>query len=751
MKLRYLLLIFLFALLAGTWTARTQLAEFAFSPVMQSFGLSDVNTDIAQLDPSQSRLSSLAFTLADGNGLFRLEAYDINISYNLKQLKEGHIDSVTINRLVLYHEKNLNSADDTSISHDDAAHKILQPIQVVAAVRQALRDYIIFNSFSVQQITMHGETFSMLQDKPLRLHSINDNGALYAEISLLDQPPSGQQDNLRQLVITRLSPDSISAELRFSATAKSLAASIELFIHDKDKINKDAIDTEADQKVISGNYHIVPLQLQDWLQPFAEVHSIGEIEKLDGTLSFSFEPDEHIVATVTAASDRLKLNAYQADNFFLKLKTIHSAANPLQRIQVQNGSFIKVSNCTLENISLAPSQLFIIGDLSGANENWQYKGGLRLEALDISYPPQKLQLKELAASISATAENMSVKGNFSPLTVPGKFSFMIDHNFGTGHGRLTIDPKQAIDLTAENNRLSQLVTPWSYPFDLLSGHIKLTSQATWSPEKDFSLTTKINLEDGGGTLANEIIFSGLSFDHELELLPQLHSIRAGNIELRHLDSGVTSSNISTSLTLKTAKTGLLPRFVVLDLHGEILGGTFSADDFAFDLNKNKNHFRIKANNIDLAEIVKTQQLESIEVTGRVDGTIPVEINEQGLFIEHGGLVNAVRAGTIRYNPSAVSDQLRENPLTGIALDALKDFRYSHLSADVNYTPEGILTVNLQLQGTSPELDTDRPVHLNINTEQNLITLLKSLRFSQGISDNIDKNVRHQYEKSRNKI
>ena len=290
------------------------------------------------------------------------------------------------------------------------------------------------------------------------------------------------------------------------------------------------------------------------------------------------------------------------------------------------------------------------------------------------------------------------------------------------------------------------MTPWPYPFDLLSGSIKLTADATWSQGNDFSLTSRINHDDAGGNYG-EHVFSGLSFDHAFEILPKIHSIQTGKINLKQLDSGVTASNISTSLTLETVDTGALPQLVIQGLHGEIFDGTFSADNFVFDLNRSNNSFKIKTTDIDLAKIVETQQLEDIVVTGRIDGTIPVVINEQGIFIQHGAFVNDVRAGTIRYNPAAGTDQLKQNPITGITLDALKDFRYTHLSADVNFTPEGMLMVNLQLKGTSPELDTKRPVHLNINTEQNLLSLLKSLRYAEGVSGSIDQKVRRQYEKN----
>ncbi len=288
--------------------------------------------------------------------------------------------------------------------------------------------------------------------------------------------------------------------------------------------------------------------------------------------------------------------------------------------------------------------------------------------------------------------------------------------------------------------------PWPYPFDLLSGKIKLSADAAWSQNNDFSLNTTINVDNAGGNVG-ELLFSGLSFDHELEILPKLQTISAGKIRLQYVDTGIIANNISTDLKLNTESNDSLPQLILHKLSGEIFGGTFSAENLVYDLNNSTNRFNIKATNIDLAEIVKTQQLDGIIATGRIDGFIPVEINEQGVLIQDSVFINDVRNGTIRYNPATGTEQLKQNPITGIALDALRDFRYSYLSAGVNFTPEGLLRINLQLRGSSPELDTNRPVHLNINTEQNLLSLLKSLRYAQGISEKIDNKVRRLYEKA----
>jgi hypothetical protein len=728
-KLRHLSLFLILAFFLAIWAGRAQLSELIISSSMQSLGLDKVTTDINHLGLDQSHISRFGFTLATETGLFKLEAHDISMSYTLEQLAQGRADKLAINRLELHYQGSNKTSEDRR-----TVREALEPLKIIATLRHALREYVIFNTFSAEHITLHGDSFATLQAKPLRLNGANNDASIYAELTLLDQSSSTQQDNLRQLVITRLSQDSLIAELRFSTTPGTVPAKLEFNIHDTD---------------IQGNYDINPQQLKHWLQPVATINNIIGIKNVNGTLSSSFESDDVIVSTITAKSDKYAAGEYNANNIVVKLKLENPTVNPFQHIDIQNGSYIKASNFSYVNFSLGKTLINLVGELSSSAGAWQFTGGLSTKKLTIGYGSQALQLEEFATRLSSSSGKLEADGNFSTAEVPAKFSFALVHDFNKALGSLSIKPLKPLELNNENNKLSLLLTPWPYPFDLLNGSIKLSADATWSQGNDFSLTSRVNLDDAGGHYG-ELVFSGLSFDHAFEILPKIHSTQTGKINLKQLDSGVTASNISTSLTLETADTGALPQIAIQGLHGEIFDGTFSADNIVFDLNRSKNSFKIRTTDIDLAKIVETQQLEDIVVTGRIDGTIPVEINDQGIFIKHGAFVNDIRAGSIRYNPAAGTDQLKQNPITGITLDALKDFRYTHLSADVNFTPEGVLTVSLQLKGTSPELDTKRPVHLNINTEQNLLSLLKSLRYAQGVSESIDQKVRRQYEKNQKK-
>jgi len=726
LKLRHLSLIFIIALLLAIWAGRAQLLELAISSYMQSFGMKNVVTDIHHLGLGQSHLSRIGFTLATETGLFKLEAHDISIYYNLEQLSEGRADRLAISKLDLYYQDITKTPEDAyTIS------KALEPQKIIAALGHALREYIIFNTFFVEHIRLEGDSFGALQSKPLQLNGRNDDSTLSAEFILQNPTASNQQNELRQLVITRLTHDALIAELRYTTRPGAVPAKLELNI----------LDT-----AINGNYDVHPRQLKHWLQPIVNITDVSEIKNVNGTFLSNFESDKKISSTITALAETYAFRKFNAENIVVKIKLENPANLPVEHIKILNGSSIKADKFSYDNVTFDSSLINMAGVLSKAAGALKFTGGVSADKLAIDYESQVLQLKGFTARVSADPDNLQADGNFSTAAVPSQFAFTLGHDFNKSHGRLSIKPLKLLDLNTENSKLSLLLTPWPYSFDLLSGSIRLTSDAAWSQNNDFRLTNRIKLVKAGGHYG-ELVFSGLSFEHELEILPDLRSIRSGKINLQFLDSGVTARNISTVLTLEKADTGPLPQFLIQGLYGEIFDGSFSGEDFVFDLNKSTNRFKIKAINIDLAKIVETQQLEDIRVTGRVDGTIPVEINEQGIFIEHGAFLNNVRTGTIHYNPASGTDQLQQNPVTGIALDALRDFRYSHLSADVNFTPEGMLIINLKLKGTSPELDTTRPVHLNINTEQNLISLLKSLRYAEGISANIDKRVRRQYEKS----
>ena len=194
LKLRHLFIFLVFALLLGAWAGRTQISEFAITSSMQAYGLKNIATEISRLGLSQSHISRFEFLLETDTGYFQLKAYGLNLNYDLDQLAQGRVENLAINKLVLHHVNSGESSKKTQVI-DEA----LEPLKIIAALRQALREYIIFNTFSVKNMALEGETFGIMQGKAFYLNGTNDAGNTYAEFTLLDQAESGQDKYLRQL------------------------------------------------------------------------------------------------------------------------------------------------------------------------------------------------------------------------------------------------------------------------------------------------------------------------------------------------------------------------------------------------------------------------------------------------------------------------------------------------------------------------------------------------------------------------
>jgi len=741
-KRRYFILIFIVISLLAGWSARLHLATFIITSLLQQAGLEDVTVSIEHQGLKQTQLSRLSFTLPVKTGRISLDAQDFTLSYLSDELLRGRIDRLEISSLVFNYAQ-LSNSPIADIEKQQPAPQLQEILGTIkTALATALDKYVFFSRLVIHRITLNGGAFSVLDGKPLSLISSNDEGVLHAELTLLastaEDTVINTASNLPQLVINRLDKDGLELEIRPAQDAGKLPAKIQLTLQ---------------QTELNVRYQLSPQDMRSWLQTVVGKKKLPAINikssELNGTVSLNFENKDRLFATVTSSAKYLSYDTYNTENIALDIRLAYSAHAASHNLKLLDGSYLSADKIRIGVSEFTNSRVKLAGELTNSNDHWKYQGQLSSKLLTASYQSQQLQLADINAAINANAQQLQAQGNVSPGTLPGQFSFVLAHDLDSGMGSVSLAPIAAINLSAEDDKLSKLLTPWPYPFDIYTGKIKLKAQSTWSNDKETRLSTDINVEDAGGNV-NAILFSGLSFDHQLKILPILESSKSSEIKLNTVDSGVTISNIKLQLAATTSSRGSLPRMVVRQTQGGILGGTFIADDMVYDPNLSKNSVLIKVSDLDLAEVVKTQQLENITATGRLDGRLPVEITKDGINIADGSLTNQIRGGTIRYTPKNVTSQLKQDRITGLTLDALKDFRYSDLQANVSYQPDGALTINLEMKGVSPEIDKKRPVVLNINTEQNLVSLLKSLRFSQGVSDNIDDQVRRMYERSQSK-
>ncbi len=173
---------------------------------------------------------------------------------------------------------------------------------------------------------------------------------------------------------------------------------------------------------------------------------------------------------------------------------------------------------------------------------------------------------------------------------------------------------------------------------------------------------------------------------------------------------------------------------VHDFSAGFMNGSLALDKVDYDMKKQSASTELVLNNIPLQKLLDLQGMKKIFATGSISGTIPVII-EKGRFEIPEGNMNAEQTGTIIYSTTE-EERAAANESMRITYEALSDFRYSELVSSIRMSPDGQSTIRLSLKGVNPSFQDGRPVHLNLNVEQNLLDLLRSLTITSVLEQKI---------------
>jgi len=707
------LLALLATLVLALLTARIPLAEFIATQGLESAGFSTALVHIQQFDMNRLAITRLDITRATERGTLRIEAQGVQIDYQPARLTNGRLEQIYIEQLILHQQS--------------AADAPAEPIDNAALLQLLNTDWIgmvPFKKLVIEQLSLQGTGFGPLDKTAHRLIIDKSADTLESRLFMLDKP---SQD---RILLATLRGKIL--EIKLGLADKSAQSALEATI----KTTDPGLDIE---------WRLLPKALQSWLSGLVNIADIGDGASMSGLLKLDLTANDLVRAKLGAETAHFRFAGYKLLRPVIDMDTQVNTNTQTRKIDIMPGSRVRFAGIESDTLTIGGGTLNLHAAYTKRDDQWSLDGETTLSRLPVRYTDYAFALKDIESRVHANASGITLNTAFSPETLPGRFVVDVMHSTETASGKADLRMPRAIDLDAEDRHLGELLAAWPFEFDLASGKLRLDGHAGWSGGALHELRAGVRLANIGGHY-NELLFSGLNFVHQLELLPAVTSPQPSELTLEHIDAGIAIENVSARIAVGPSDYGVLPKLFVNDLKGHLFGGDFTGDPFAYDLNTPANALTIHAHSIDLAKVIATQQFHDIEVSGRIDGVLPIEINPFGVFINNGTLHNSTPAGIIRYRPSAGAGGLDQNTLTGIALKALSDFHYDTLKARANYVPDGTLTLNFELNGTSPPLQTTRPVHLNINTEQNLLSLLKSIRFVDGLSQGLDKSVREMYQR-----
>lgn len=174
----------------------------------------------------------------------------------------------------------------------------------------------------------------------------------------------------------------------------------------------------------------------------------------------------------------------------------------------------------------------------------------------------------------------------------------------------------------------------------------------------------------------------------------------------------------------------------------VLDGQLSLDATRWDLAQPEQVLPLQLRGLNLETLFRVYPTEGLAGSGLIDGTLPVHLGT-GLSIEGGQIQARPPGGRLRFDSPRIRAMGQTNPGMKLVTDALQDFHYDLLSSSLDYDSSGTLRLGIRLHGQNPAIEQGRPIHFNINLEEDIPALLASLQLTGKVNDIIQRRIQQR--------
>ncbi|MFT6896329.1 MAG: hypothetical protein ACJA13_000730 [Paraglaciecola sp.] len=230
----------------------------------------------------------------------------------------------------------------------------------------------------------------------------------------------------------------------------------------------------------------------------------------------------------------------------------------------------------------------------------------------------------------------------------------------------------------------------------------------------------------------EFAFAGLTTSAEFTLDSAGLQLDEASLTLDSAQVGLPITDIQTHYKVINSQVK------ITGVTANLLGGSAVTKDLWLDGREQTTEVQIK--HMDLGEIIKLQQQPGIELSGEIQGTLPLMLTAQGIKII-GGRITSQGPGKLRIKNNPAFESIKAQQTELAYLQAL-DFK--QLSSNVRLDTDGWLFLDFSILGNNTELG--QAVNFNYSHEENILTLLRSLRLTDTVQNKIEKKIKQGGEK-----
>ncbi|MFT2091453.1 YdbH domain-containing protein [Paraglaciecola sp. 2405UD69-4] len=429
-------------------------------------------------------------------------------------------------------------------------------------------------------------------------------------------------------------------------------------------------------------------------------------QHLDHRLSIKVTDDNHLITVTNFEQDSLnieeitskfKFSQTAIDNNSLRLG-IDSHISKLKFADQSIGDFHNQLDVAIMNFDV-----FNVTGHSSIND---------LSVQNIKFQPIKI--------------THSSQGNLNNQIISSQHNLLLEDGFALkisqqqASAKLIVAPQEATTLATIFTQIDQ---------SLVINHGELSAK----------LDLALPLEGQDPTVSGQVATTELSFKYQDYQVNNINyqspitynsaglQLPKSTLNIDEIDVGVISSDIVASLGAINGELALH------NLTGKLFEGQFLLPKLWLD-GRDQN-FNVELTNIELSEVVALQQQPGINITGRVNGDLPIRLTQEGISIDEGWMAS-LEGGklTIVNNPSFDSIKAQQPELA-----LLENLDFTQLSSNVKFTPDGWVFFDIALKGNNP--DKKQSVNFNYSHEENLFSLLESIRLVNSVGNSVEQKIK----------
>jgi len=415
---------------------------------------------------------------------------------------------------------------------------------------------------------------------------------------------------------------------------------------------------------------------------------------------------------------------------------------------------------------LAPTSTLALPSLLLQGQQWKFQE-ISTKDLAISYTPEswvingELEVKQVRPpfeAIKIPASNWHARYSANPTSITVQFNgqtLLHPLRIG-GQARLDLQKNEAIatvtlqpiHFAPQTLVLSQLIQPWGFPeMDITHGSISASIEMTIAKNPTTAATAFhikrlhgiVDFKDIGG-FKKPNFMEGLTTRIEILGEHDTFHIPSTPVRINRIQSVVDIRNTSFILSSGTFQQASVPTLSFTNLSTQLLGGTVTLPQANFDPAQTTHQATLQIQGLDLGEILRLEQQETVQGTGTLDGVLPLFLSGSDVAVHDGSLKARPPGGTLQMEISeaTASSWTKSQPNLDLIIQSLQNYQYSKFEVGVDYDKNGILKLTTRLEGKNPDFRNGIPIHFNLNIEENIPALMKSLSLVQGLEDSIEK-------------